>query len=180
MDRTQIAARLTALASLGFALALCAAPRAIAPATVPKWSRFELVLQSSAAYTNPPQELTVKATFISPLGEEHRVEGFWDGGRTWRVRFAPDLPGKWNFVTFCSDSANTGLHKQSGDFLCQAALARHALDRHGPIRVARDRRHFEHSDRTPFLWLGDVAWNAARLSEPDDWREWRLVKGMCR
>jgi len=29
---------------------------------------------------------------------------------------------------------------------------------HGPLRVAADRRHFEHSDGTPFFWLADTWW----------------------
>jgi len=32
------------------------------------------------------------------------------------------------------------------------------LYRHGPIRVAKDQRHFEHADGTPFFWLGDTWW----------------------
>jgi len=32
------------------------------------------------------------------------------------------------------------------------------LYRHGPIQVAKDRRHFEHADGTPFFWLGDTWW----------------------
>ena len=45
--------------------------------------------------------------------------------------------------------------------------------RHGPIRVAADRRHLEHADGTPFLWLGDTWWMGLcrRLRWPDDVRE---------
>ena len=57
-----------------------------------------------------------------------------------------------------------------------AALTKTALDRHGPIRVARDRRHFEHADHTPFLWLGDAVWNGARLSSPEDWQLYSGVR----
>ncbi|GAI75267.1 unnamed protein product, partial [marine sediment metagenome] len=32
------------------------------------------------------------------------------------------------------------------------------LYRHGPIRVAKDRRHFECADGTAFFWLGDTWW----------------------
>ena len=32
------------------------------------------------------------------------------------------------------------------------------LYRHGAIHVAKDRRHFEHADGTPFFWLGDTWW----------------------
>ena len=47
------------------------------------------------------------------------------------------------------------------------------LLRHGPIRVAADRRHLEHADGTPFLWLGDTWWMGLcrRLRWPDDVRE---------
>lgn len=154
------------LTSAGFA----ATPKPAGPAAIPKWTRFELVLQSSVTYSNPLQEVKLSAAFISPLGETNRAEGFWDGGKTWRVRFAPDMPGQWSYHTTCSDVANTNLHALRGEFKCVAALTKTALDQHGPIRVARDLRRFEHADRSPFLWLGDVAWNGARLSAPDEWQ----------
>ena len=48
---------------------------------VPKWQRFEQAFRSSVVYTNPLQDVTLSAVFTSPLGEEFRVQGFWDGGR---------------------------------------------------------------------------------------------------
>ena len=57
--------------------------------TTPKWQRFELTLKSSVTYTNPIQEAEMRVLFVSPLGETNRVYGFWDGGKTWRVRFQP-------------------------------------------------------------------------------------------
>lgn len=56
------------------------------------------------------------------------------------------------------------------------------LYRHGPIRVARDRRHFEHADGTPFFWLGDTWWMGLceRLKWPEEVRtlaEDRKTKG---
>ena len=39
-----------------------------------------------------------------------------------------------------------------------AYLGDNPLYRHGPIRIAGDRRHFEHADGTPFFWLGDTWW----------------------
>ena len=58
---------------------------------------------------------------MSPLGETNEVDGFWDGGRTWRVRFSPDQPGRWKFRTPCSDKTNDGLHNEFGEFICTAA-----------------------------------------------------------
>lgn len=137
---------------------------------IPRWGRFEITLESSVPYRDPLGEAIVTAAFISPLGETNRILGFWDGGKVWRVRFSPNLAGRWTFFTTCSDHANAGLENQTGNFICTAAMNKTALDRHGPIRVARDHRHFEHADRTPFFWLGDAAWNGARRSVLSDWR----------
>src|SRR5690606_7238149 len=44
---------------------------------------------------------------------------------------------------------------------------------HGRLRVARDRRHFEHDDGTPFFWVGDTWWMGltSRLDWPAGFRE---------
>ena len=72
-------------------------------------------------YSNALQDASLRVVFTSPLGETNEVDGFWDGGRTWRVRFSPDQPGRWKFRTTCSDTANVGLHNETGEFLCTAA-----------------------------------------------------------
>ena len=54
-------------------------------------------------------------------------------------------------------------------------------EEHGPLRVSSNRRYIEHTDRTPFLWLGDTAWNlAARLTreEIDLYLDDRRAKGI--
>jgi len=139
--------------------------------TTAKWQRFELTLKSSVTYTNPLQEAEMRVLFVSPLGETNRVYGFWDGGKTWRVRFQPGFAGRWTYYTMCSDTANQGLHGQSGSFLCSATKGEASFDLHGPVQVARGQKHLEHADRTPFFWLGDAAWSAAIKSTSDDWEE---------
>lgn len=142
-----------------------------APAA-PKWQRLELTFKSSRNYANPLHDAQMRVLFVSPLGETNRVYGFWDGGKTWRVRYQPAFPGRWTYYTMCSDTSNSGLHEQTGEFLCTAAKADNRFAEHGPIQVARDNQHFEHADRTPFLWLGDAAWNAAARSTANDWNEY--------
>jgi len=139
--------------------------------SVPKWQRFELTLKSSRNYANPLHDAQMRVLFVSPLGETNRVYGFWDGGKTWRVRYQPAFPGRWTYYTMCSDTSNSGLHERTGEFLCIAAKAENRFAEHGPIQVARDNQHFEHADRTPFLWLGDAAWRAAERSLLRDWNE---------
>ena len=140
--------------------------------SVPKWQRLELTLKSSRNYANPLHDAQMRVLFVSPLGETNRVYGFWDGGKIWRVRYQPAFPGRWIYYTMCSDTSNSGLHEQRGEFLCTASAAESRFTKHGPIQVARDNQHFEHADRTPFLWLGDAAWNAAGRSTATDWSEY--------
>jgi hypothetical protein len=136
---------------------------------VPKWGRFEQIFESSVSYSNPVQEAALTVVFISPLNETNRVPGFWDGGKTWRVRFSPNMPGKWGWAAICSDTKNTGLHLKSGTFVCTAPSGKDRFSQHGPIRVARDGFSFEHEDGTPFFWLGDTAWNGPLLAADADW-----------
>src|SRR5262245_53511378 len=90
-------------------LALCVL---LAPTTVPaatlvaKWERFEASFKSSVAYTNPVQQTDLAVLFVSPLGETNVVPAFWDGGKTWRVRFSPARLGRWTYTTVCSDPRN--------------------------------------------------------------------------
>ena len=88
----------------------CASPTPPAAASVSCWSRLELTFTSSAEYGNPIQETALLAVFKSPSGQMHRVDGFWDGGAAWRVRFMPDELGPWTWQTEFSARDNPGLH----------------------------------------------------------------------
>src|ERR1044071_3785449 len=74
-----------------------------------KWGRFEQSFKSAVKYENPFQQCALKVAFVSPSGQTNLVDGFWDGGKTWRVRFSPGQPGHWTYRTWCSDPANRDL-----------------------------------------------------------------------
>lgn len=132
--------------------------------TVPRWERFEAEFTSSTRYREPLHDARVAVEFTSPSGARLKAEAFWDGGSLWRLRFAPGELGVWSYRTSCSDAANRGLHNRSGRFLCTAARTANRFTEHGPVQVAADGRHFEHADHTPFLWLGDAAWDTVRTA----------------
>ncbi len=144
-------------------------PTSLRPALVSKWSPFEANFVASIDYAAPFQEIELLVTFSAPDGERFTVPAFWNGGREWRVRFAPNLAGVWSFETACSNPGDTGLHGQTGDFLCTAPRGDNRFTRHGPVKVARDGRHLVHEDRTPFFWVADTAWNGALMATPEDW-----------
>ena len=161
--------RLAALALLLLPAGLPTTAAAAKTPVIAKWGRFEQTFRSSVVYSNALQDASLNVVFTSPLGDTSEADGFWDGGKTWRVRFSPDQPGLWKFKTTCSDKANIGLHNQSGEFLCTAATGQTRFHKHGQVRVARDRRHIEHADGTPFFWLADTVWTGACAAEPKDW-----------
>lgn len=138
-------------------------------ASVPQWRRWQASLTSSRTYENPFQDVALEAFFRAPSGKTHRVDGFWDGGNTWRVRFMPDEIGTWSWETNCSDAANSGLAVR-GTFECAAPLNETRFDQHGAIRVAANKRYLEHADGTPFFWLADTVWNGPLLSDAAEWK----------
>ena len=162
---------------LALCLALVASSASAKESLVAKWGRFEQEFKSSVVYENPFQQCGLKVTFVSPDGTTNVTDAFWDGGKTWRVRFSPDLPGHWTYRTACTDTANRGLDHQAGEFLCTSRTGIGRFAKHGPIRVARDGHHFEHADGSPFFWMADVAWNAPRLSTSRDWITYTQVRG---
>lgn len=163
---------LSALAVVVIFAAGCATPQPKPPqqpAIVNKWSPIEIQFTASGSYSSPFQDVELRVTFFAPDGERFTVPGFWNGGRDWRVRFAPNLAGTWSYQSICSVTNDMGLHGRTGDFLCTAPRGESRFTKHGPVRIARDGRHLIHDDLTPFLWVGDTAWNGALLSTPDDW-----------
>lgn len=146
---------------------------------VGQWTRFEAVFQAAADYPDPLGGVTLNVAFRSPSGQTHIVVAFWDGGRFWRARFAPDEIGSWSYRTG-AEPQDFGLHNKSGTFQCVAGTSHLELFRRGAIRVSKNRHHFEHADGTPFFWLGDTVWNGALLSDARDWNvflEDRAAKG---
>ncbi|MGB7158723.1 MAG: DUF4038 domain-containing protein [Tepidisphaeraceae bacterium] len=126
---------------------------------------------SSKPHADPFNEVELDAVFTTPTGKELRVPAFWAGKQTWKLRYASPIVGKHAFRTICSD-ATSSLHGVEGAVDIAPYTGDNPLYRHGPIRIAADKRHFEHTDGTPFFWLGDTWWMGLcnRLRFPDDVR----------
>ena len=118
----------------------------------------EVALVSGKTYANPFMDAQLDAVVTQPDGTQLRVPGFWAGGAGWRFRYASNKVGIHTWLTECSDTTNPGLHGVSGSITVVASTSTNPLFLHGPIRVAGDQRHFEHTDGTSFLWLGDTWW----------------------
>jgi len=167
---TLLAALLLAPLAAPFAAEPGSAERAILPAAVDvvteTWRAAEITFESAKAYADPLNDAEVNAVFTSPSGRAYTVPGFWDGGRTWRVRFAPPERGVWKFATACTDISDGGLHGKTGTLRADRYQGKLDIYRHGFIRTAPGVRYFMYADGTPFFYLGDTHWSMPR--EPFD------------
>ncbi len=118
----------------------------------------EVALVSETAYANPFVEITLDALVTGPDGRTLKVPAFWAGGNRWCFRYASDQVGRHTWRTECSDAENPKLHGVEGTIEVVPSTSENPLYRHGPVRVAANRRYFEHADGTPFFWLGDTWW----------------------
>jgi len=142
----------------------------------------EWAYTSSKAYRDPFNEVALEVIVTDPEGRERRVPAFWAGGQTWRVRYASPQVGLHRYRTVCSDASNPDLHGQTGAIQVTPYEGDNPLFKHGPIRVAQNRRYLEHQDGTPFFWLADTWWMGLcrRLSWPGDFQTLtadRVAKG---
>jgi len=135
---------------------------------VAEWS-----LESQVSRSDPWMETSVTVEVSSADGRRWRLPAFWAGGQEWRVRFAPPVEGEYRFRTSCADAHDHGLHGREGTLVVAPFEgSRNPLLEHGPVRIARGGRHFEHEDGTPFFWMGDTWWMVMsnRISWPDGFR----------
>lgn len=135
-----------------------------------QWDKLELNFTSSEDYINPLYEVReFYAVFTSPTRRELRVNGFWDGDRSWKIRFLPDETGTWTYRTVCSRKQNAGLHEKEGAVNCIRNTRDPALFRKGSLQHQPGDYHLSHADGTPFFWTACTAWNGALFSTEEEW-----------
>lgn len=128
--------------------------------TAEVWKRIDIILTGSKDYENPYLDVDIDAVFTHEDGTQIRLYGFWNGGREFRVRFAPTKTGRWRYEITCSDETNTGLHDAKGVIYAEENRGSTDIDRHGFVRISDNGRYFVYDDGKPFFWLGDTNWQA--------------------
>lgn len=122
-----------------------------------QWETFEVVLVADE--THSWSDFPVTVTFQhGETGTSLDVDGFWDGGQNWGVRFAPPLVGDW---TWSSSSTDAGLDGMGGTIDVRApdaADVQRNPNYRGHLRVTPDQRLLQRADGTSFPVVGDTAW----------------------
>ncbi len=142
---------------------------------VVQWDVFEEAVQISGGYTDEQKyrEIAVTAQFVGPDGREVSVNGFWDGESTWRVRFAPGLPGEWSYTIQASAGEVAASNGRFRAIPPTADLQERNPNYRGFLQLSSNGRYLTYADGTPFFWMGDTAWRANQLTmsfvpQPDD------------
>jgi Domain of unknown function (DUF5060) len=94
------------------ALAMSAWVAPTRAAEVPVFGVHEVMLTSATPQANPYTDVSLVATFAGPA-RTIRIEGFWDGGQTWKIRIAPVEPGTWRLQEV--RSSDPQLDRQGGE-----------------------------------------------------------------
>ena len=140
-------------------LAILPGVQAGAAGPVGVWEKVEITLQSAKTYENPYKDVEVWVDLAGP-GFKKRCYGFWDGGKTFRVRVMAVAPGTWTWCSGASKS-DSGLAGARGIFKAVAwTEAQKVLNpcRRGMIRATTNGHAFEYADKTPFFLMGDTWW----------------------
>lgn len=132
-------------------------PAPVSPFHAEQWTIFEHSFASAREYDNPFLDVQVDVVFQQG-DAQWKMPAFWAGGNTWTVRFAPPRLGDYGFRVQCSDAENLTLNAPAQSLRVTPYTGENPLLRRGFLRIAPGRRHFEHADGTPFLWLGDTWW----------------------
>ena len=117
-------------------------------ATVERWGVYEMALQAPEV-GNPFVEVQLKGRFRY-AHREMLVDGFYDGGGSYRLRFMPDKLGEWSVLT---ESNQKELAGQEDTFTCTPPEP----GNHGPV-VVRDTFHFAYADGTPYFPFGSTCY----------------------
>lgn len=118
---------------------------------------YEVVLMAAGELPNPNAS-GLRVTFTRPDGSSATVDGFYDGGRTYRARAYADQLGAWSWR--CEADA-AELDRKTGRFTVAASPLK------GKLRIHPDDPYqFAYDDGTWFLHLGDTGYRYVVATEP--------------
>ena len=96
---------LVALGCAGVGVGAALAAQGALP-RVPRYGVFEQTFRFSSHATDPWEQVRLTATLRAPDGRRVAIGGFYAGGTTWKLRFAPSQLGRWSWTARIADRAH--------------------------------------------------------------------------
>lgn len=154
-----------------------------APVYASQWREIEIELFARTDWPNPYTNVEVWVDFRHSAGTEIRRPAFWDGGLSWKVRFASPLrDGSWQWKSAASVD-DAGLNGSVGVLECSSSSHSgngSTFYAHGFWTMSKGKRNLVHADGTPCMLAGDTAWALPWRATPEHCREYaadRMHKG---
>jgi hypothetical protein len=147
------------LAAAGAAQKALGGANSAADARIHVWEKHELEFTCEHEYANAYTEATVWVDLSGP-GFSKRVYGFWDSGKSFKVRVAATAPGVWRWRSGSAPN-DPGLSGKSGSFTAVAWTEQEKQAnelRRGFLRPTPNGHALETADGTPFFVIGDTWW----------------------
>ncbi|MDR1502337.1 MAG: DUF4038 domain-containing protein [Prevotella sp.] len=114
-----------------------------------KWEMHEFTISGHTGFDNPFTTTMLIGQFTSPSGKIKIINGFYDGGNIWRLRFVPDENGEWSYQ----------LWGEGVDILQQGKINSIGSAGNGFIRIhPQNPFSFVTDDGTPFFPMGDTCY----------------------
>jgi len=129
-----------------------------AQTTVELWKQAEFSFHSSKHYENPFLQVNLKAVFTNASGDTISRPAFWDGGNTWKIRFAPTKTGRWEFKLQCNITDDAGLNNQTGFVDAVEYKGNLPIYRNGFLKISPNKHYFVYNNEVPFFYLADTHW----------------------
>jgi len=115
-----------------------------------QWGIFELALKGPTA-GDPFTDVHLSARFTNGA-HTHTVDGFYDGGGIYRIRFMPEAAGSWRYTTSSNVPSLSG---SAGTF---TVVPPSFPNDHGPVHVSNT-YHFAYADGTPYREIGTTSYS---------------------
>ena len=127
--------------------------------------------------SDPLRDIVGQVRWTSPSGATSSTPLFWDGGSSFKSRAVLTEPGRWSIEASATHSGNpVSITPAVGDVECAPYEGSNPLYKHGHPRHRPGTSHLEYADGTPFLWIGDTAWNGPMVATDEDWDHYAATR----
>ncbi len=153
-------------------------PAELPPA--PQWEMVEIELTATETYANPYVEVEVWVDFTHENGTTIKRPGFWDGGSSFKVRFASiEDSGVWSWDADANVD-DPGLTEPSGQLAATEATQDTQFSEHGFWHIPFGSRQIQHADGRVAFLVADTPWAMPWRATHDEVQEYaadRKAKG---
>ncbi len=129
------------------------------PVEVEQWMTYEITLTAEAVYENSYVAVEVWGQFVNEDGASLNRPAYWNGGKTWKIRFTPPDSGKtWSWKSYSSNPKDGGLNDKTGLIKSITNSGSDTFLKKGLLKMSPGYRNVMHHSGEPFLVIGDTPW----------------------